>query len=424
MLKEKINTKKSFLKEEESAGITLIALIITVIVLLILAGTAISIAINGGDIFSKASTARESWNTAVATEQEKVEEVWNILNTMTSGNNGGGSNPPSAGLTIPAGLEVGDTVTWTPNGKYTQWKAEYYSDDDTIDKVLYSGDTARQEETTTTTSWETAADGNHNIDMTIDSWKVLKISDDRKTVTLVPSAPTTAGVKLSGAQGYNNAVKLLNNACDALYGGTAGASDGITARSINIEDMEGLMDATALSNAKGSNYPEQRSSAYSTENSKYPKIYEEEALKNINGTYSATGIGMSEEASSTADTNGFISRSIGKVTTATSIQPSQTNYYLNNANFTAALGTTNASLILPSGSSTRNYWVASRCILTFDSYCIFRVCGVNRGGLNASHMFFSVDGMNNDTLGFFPAVFLSSGVLSGANHSYTFTPAS
>ncbi len=64
-------------------GITLIALIITVIVLLILAGTAISIAINGGDIFSKAADARNQWNTAVATEQEKVDEVWNILNTMT-----------------------------------------------------------------------------------------------------------------------------------------------------------------------------------------------------------------------------------------------------------------------------------------------------------------------------------------------------
>ncbi len=52
-------------------GITLIALIITVIVLLILAGTAISIAVNGDDIFSKATTAREQWNNAV-TEEESI----------------------------------------------------------------------------------------------------------------------------------------------------------------------------------------------------------------------------------------------------------------------------------------------------------------------------------------------------------------
>ncbi len=110
------------------------------------------------------------------------------------------------------GIEVGDTVKWTPNGKYTQWKANYYSDDDTIDKILYSGNTAQNESVTTTTSWNTATNGNHNIDMTISSWKVLDVSDDRKTVRLVPSAPTRAGVNLRGAQGYNNAVKLLNDA--------------------------------------------------------------------------------------------------------------------------------------------------------------------------------------------------------------------
>ena len=58
--------------KRDERGITLIALIITVIVLLILAGTAISIAINGGDIFSKASTARDQWNASVADEENKI----------------------------------------------------------------------------------------------------------------------------------------------------------------------------------------------------------------------------------------------------------------------------------------------------------------------------------------------------------------
>ena len=62
-------------------GITLIALIITVIVLLILAGTAISIAINGGDIFSKTSQARETWNTAVKKEDEAIGETLNYFKT-------------------------------------------------------------------------------------------------------------------------------------------------------------------------------------------------------------------------------------------------------------------------------------------------------------------------------------------------------
>ena len=60
-------------------GITLIALIITVIVLLILAGTAISIAVNGGDIFSKASEARSTWNTAVENEEQTIKGVLSYL---------------------------------------------------------------------------------------------------------------------------------------------------------------------------------------------------------------------------------------------------------------------------------------------------------------------------------------------------------
>ena len=62
-------------------GITLIALIITVIVLLILAGTAISIAINGGDIFGKASQARAEWNISVENENN---EIINLLDVFTS----------------------------------------------------------------------------------------------------------------------------------------------------------------------------------------------------------------------------------------------------------------------------------------------------------------------------------------------------
>lgn len=61
-------------------GITLIALIITVIILLILAGTAISIAINGGDIFGKASQARAEWNEAVAEEESELNKYIRMVN--------------------------------------------------------------------------------------------------------------------------------------------------------------------------------------------------------------------------------------------------------------------------------------------------------------------------------------------------------
>ena len=60
-------------------GITLIALIITVIILLILAGTAISIGVNGGDLFEKAQNAVELYNSKVAEEEQKINEVWSHI---------------------------------------------------------------------------------------------------------------------------------------------------------------------------------------------------------------------------------------------------------------------------------------------------------------------------------------------------------
>ena len=66
-------------------GITLIALIITVIVLLILAGTAVSISINGGNIFDKATEAKSSWNDAVAREEIELNNVLDILDEQVTG---------------------------------------------------------------------------------------------------------------------------------------------------------------------------------------------------------------------------------------------------------------------------------------------------------------------------------------------------
>lgn len=54
----------------------MIALIITVIILLIIAGTAISIGLNGGEIFKKTDTTKKIWNTA--TLKEEISLTMNI----------------------------------------------------------------------------------------------------------------------------------------------------------------------------------------------------------------------------------------------------------------------------------------------------------------------------------------------------------
>ncbi len=56
-------------------GITLVALVITIIVLLILAAAAITMAINSEGLFTKANTAVNSWNNAVLNEGKVLNDL-------------------------------------------------------------------------------------------------------------------------------------------------------------------------------------------------------------------------------------------------------------------------------------------------------------------------------------------------------------
>lgn len=68
-------------------GITLVALVITVIVLLILAGVALSM-INSGDansLFSKSGTAANEYKNGALEENKVVNDVLTVFNEATSG---------------------------------------------------------------------------------------------------------------------------------------------------------------------------------------------------------------------------------------------------------------------------------------------------------------------------------------------------
>ena len=64
-------------------GITLIALIITIIILLILTGVTMNIAVNGG-LFNNAQRAVEDTNTKVGAVQDRVDELSGVLDEVAS----------------------------------------------------------------------------------------------------------------------------------------------------------------------------------------------------------------------------------------------------------------------------------------------------------------------------------------------------
>ena len=85
---KKLNSKET----RKTSGITLIALVVTIVVLLILAGITISLVFSENGIIAKAKEAAEKTNQAAINEQEQMNEVVGYLENALNGM--GRSNPP------------------------------------------------------------------------------------------------------------------------------------------------------------------------------------------------------------------------------------------------------------------------------------------------------------------------------------------
>ena len=70
-------------KTKSKKGITLVSLVITIIVLMILAGVAISIATGEDSIFSKANEAASKWNESAEKEKNTLGDLIYELNSRS-----------------------------------------------------------------------------------------------------------------------------------------------------------------------------------------------------------------------------------------------------------------------------------------------------------------------------------------------------
>ena len=103
---------KKEIKNKQEKGITLIALVVTIVVLLILAGVSISLVLNNNGVISKAKDAKNQYAEAQTNEEKHFNEVTDWIDTKVGDTTGGGSDydPASEGVTIPDGfVYVGGT---------------------------------------------------------------------------------------------------------------------------------------------------------------------------------------------------------------------------------------------------------------------------------------------------------------------------
>ena len=308
--------------------------------------------------------------------------------TMTITVTGTQRNPNQGEVTAIDELQVGDVINYNPSGTYS-WDRNYATSNSTATDTL-SSSTGQS--------------------FNVSKWKVLSIDKSTGKIEMVPATTPSGTVILQGAQGYNNAVKLLNDACSSLYSDT---SKGITARSIAEEDFVKVggtkwinKRAAYVYNAK---YGNQYGTPYTT-NNYYPVMYKNEA-NHVIGTKTESGLKQSEQTSLIAKTDEKATN--GYLKAETSIQPYQTYYNTTDYATTASLLEGYSNILLPKGSST-TYWVASRCILLDSGRCGFRVSYVSSGFFNANYVFDSGTGVNSYSRAVFPIVSLSSQLLEKA----------
>ena len=349
-------------RKKQQNGITLVALVITIIILLILAGISISALTNQG-LFTQAQNAKNLTEEKTAEENEILANYLEQIEAIT-----GGQKPkkvqPGENL---AKAQPGDYVTYTPDPAST----------DAIITELgrYSGNTAN---TSSTLTQETGL-----------KWRVLDVENGK--VRLISEVPTTSTVKLSSYNGYNNAVYLLDKTCKTLYS-KAGYSENV--QNLKIEDIQNKMstDYTTINSKYGQ--------PFTPTNKKYPSIFAQEEGQTVNGGATGT-LGLSQQTTPINQT---------AVNTATSWTVKYTNWYKS----MAASDFTNPiyyNLFINNGSPYSTYWMSSRCVFAYSDHAGFRVRIVDSGSVNTKELYNSGGNLSGDAYALRPVVTLNSNVI-------------
>ena len=292
------------------------------------------------------------------------------------------------------GVQVGDIVKYenvlnkTENAVNSTKKAQLISDLGT-----YSGNT------------DTSINTDSNVVRDSLTWKVLDVKDGK--IRIISAEPTISQIGLYNVDGYNNAVYLIDKACDILY-----SIEGVgKAQNLKIEDIEekiniSQFDYTQTENKNVDTGKYGGTKEY-TSNLRYPNIYPTEIGCKAVSTANNTGnsLGLSKQTSPVT----------GMSTATSRLKVTQTYWYNSMAN-TVFTNSKYYTLFINNGSNLKEYWLSSRCVICGSSAAYFDVRFVGSSLVNACDMLNSNGGNFGNTYAFRPVVTLESNVqLSGNN---------
>ena len=359
---------------KEKRGITLITLAVTIVVILILAGVTIDVTLGENGILNKSKEAANRMNNLVKEDETELNELLNELNeTMDSNWNSNieipDGNNEEGGNTETGGEDIGDLI-----------------DNGTIgigDYIAYkpAGDTSYTVSGTYSGTGSDQVINKENL-----NWRVLDKTEDGR-VRLISAAPTNATVKLQGANGYNNAVYLLDELCNTLYKG-----ENATAQNLKIEDIQNKMNLSYWDFNNATYYGETYSPTYRD----YPLIFAEEKEHIIDGK---TGtLGISEQKSLITETN---------TASTWTVKWTEWNNNMNVSNYTSKI-----YYELYHNGIKDVYWLSSRCVRANMAGAVsFHIRQVDKSNIQGQSLYYSRENLQNEGIACIrPVILLDSNV--------------
>ena len=396
---EKLKTKK---------GITLIALVITIIVMLILVAVTISMAINGG-LFEKAGKATGDTKNAMNAEQALASgqitidgKTYASIDEYLAGNSSAEHNWTRTGDTFTcshcnATYEMGQGVDYTAKGKTS---TPILAEKSGLDRYYTKNNGYPSGE-------NVDSNGNQTIKAQNSYWVVLGIEDTDGNGTnetlLITTQKSVEGLYFYGAAGYNNAASYIgadgkkvegeiDRICRELYSN----SEYGEARGMTIEDVNSALNYEPI----GGYYHD--GSTYKTTGNLTTKIKDIEEGKILNslktnGTKTPDGTNT-EAALGEYELNGYFYQINSDGTAFTLTNP---------VNDTTSPITEVEGRTIFVGDY--NYWLASRGVSADSDYANFGPGCVNNGNAGSCRGLFRSDGSGNGNYaGLRPVVSLKS----------------
>lgn len=344
-------------QEKKESAITLVALIVTIIILLILAGISIQ-TLGQTNLFNQAKQAKNATRNAQKQENKTLSEYMDKMNEYL---------PETLAYKVNSGeISIGSYIKYTPDTV----------NDEKINKLIeelgrYSGSEANTKKRL-----------KQEMDL---NWRVLDVKDGQ--VRLISERPTSSLIELNGYNGYNNAVKLLDDACSILYNNKTLVSK---IKNIKIEDITRYMTT----------YPTEDKTEYKPTNINIPNIVRQEINQVVEESVTPK-IEPSEQ-------DDFV---IGSLQSSTNILrktywqrivKEDTSFFKEKIYY---------ELFIKKGESYYSiYWISSRCILADNSDPVFCVRYVGPGSITAPRLYNASDGENCIAFAFRPVITLNSNV--------------